>query len=101
MRVGSVCLAIRKAASSRPLLPPLIESVAFVVMIAGPCIRGHKLFVLQSVMSAKGYGAPADYIAKRKVFDQDDVQVPAKENLDAARAALKNNPKAQPSNCPA
>lgn len=143
-------------------------SVAFVVMIAGPCIRGDKLFVLQSAMTAKVYGAPEDYIAKRKVFDEElykaimsapsesvalarakalvaqgvadkvvdaneaetlaqdgtspweryflaydpaptlarlkmpvlalngslDVQVPAKENLAAAREALKNNPNA-------
>jgi len=143
------------------------KGVSFVVMIAGPCIRGDKLFVLQSAMTAKAYGAPDDYIAKRKVFDEElynavisapsesaaldrakariargvadkiidaneaeslakddttpweryflaydpaqtlaritvpvlvlngslDVQVPAKENLAAAREALKNNPK--------
>jgi pimeloyl-ACP methyl ester carboxylesterase len=46
------------------------KSVAFVVMIAGPTIRGDKLFVLQSAMTAKTYGAPDDYIAKRKLFDQ-------------------------------
>lgn len=47
------------------------KEVAFVVMIAGPCIRGDKLFVLQSAMTAKVYGAPDAYIAKRKVFDQE------------------------------
>lgn len=47
------------------------KSVAFVVMIAGPCIRGDKLFVLQSAMTAKAYGAPDDYIAKRRLFDQE------------------------------
>jgi len=126
------------------------------------------LFVLQSAMTAKAYGAPGDYIARRKVFDSElysailsapsesaaldrakalvaqavadkivdaneaetlpkddtrpwelyflaydpaptlakltvpvlalngslDVQVPAKENLAAAREALKKNPKA-------
>jgi pimeloyl-ACP methyl ester carboxylesterase len=46
------------------------KGVAFVVMIAGPCIRGDKLFVLQSAMTAKAYGAPDGYIVKRKVFDQ-------------------------------
>jgi len=46
------------------------KSVAFVVMIAGPAIRGDKLFVLQSAMTAKTYGAPDGYIAKRKIFDQ-------------------------------
>jgi hypothetical protein len=144
------------------------KSVAFVIMIAGPCIRGDKLFVLQSAMTAKAYGAPDNYIVRRKVFDQElysailsapsesvaldraktfvaqgvadkivdaneakslpkdgtrpweryflaydpapalarltvpvlalngslDVQVPAKENLAAAREALKKNPKA-------
>lgn len=53
--------------------------VAFVVMIAGPCIRGDKLFVLQSAMTAKAYGAPKTYIARRKVFDQ--------ELYDAIRSA--------------
>jgi uncharacterized protein len=47
------------------------KGVAFVVMIAGPCIRGDRLFVLQSAMTAKTYGAPDDYIAKRKVFDEE------------------------------
>jgi len=47
------------------------KSVAFVVMIAGPCIRGDKLFVLQSAMTAKAYGAPDDYIARRMLFDQE------------------------------
>jgi pimeloyl-ACP methyl ester carboxylesterase len=144
------------------------KSVAFVVMIAGPAIRGDKLFVLQSAMTAKTYGAPHDYIARRQIFDQElydaiiaapssaialdharvivakgvtdkvvdsneadtlpqdasrpweryflaydpaptlaslkvpvlvlhgslDVQVPAREDLAAAREALKNNPKA-------
>lgn len=45
------------------------SSVAFVVMIAGPCIRGDRLFVLQSAMTAKAYGAPDDYIARRRLFD--------------------------------
>lgn len=39
-------------------------------MIAGPGIRGDRLFVLQSALTAKAYGAPDDYIARRKVFDQ-------------------------------
>lgn len=151
-----------------PAVAAADKSVAFVVMIAGPCIRGDKLFVLQSAMTAKAYGAPDDYIARRKAFDQElysaivsspsestaldrakalvargvadkivdateaetlpkddttpweryflaydpaptlarltvpvlalngslDVQVPAKENLAAAREALKNNAKA-------
>ncbi len=54
-------------------------TVAFVIMIAGPTIRGDKLFVLQSAVTAKDYGAPDDYIAKRKIFDQ--------QLFDAVRAA--------------
>lgn len=151
-----------------PAVAAADKTVAFVVMIAGPCIRGDRLFVLQSAMTAKAYGAPDDYIARRKVFDQQlynaivsapsesaalerakvlvaqgvadklvdqdeaetlpqdesraweryflaydpmptlarltvpvlalngslDVQVPAKENLAAAREALKNNSRA-------
>jgi dienelactone hydrolase len=46
-----------------PAVAAEYESVAFVVMIAGPTIRGDKLFVLQSAMTAKTYGAPDDYIA--------------------------------------
>ncbi|HEY4838830.1 MAG TPA: alpha/beta fold hydrolase [Candidatus Acidoferrales bacterium] len=53
-----------------PMVAAEDKSVAFVVMIAGPTIRGDKLFVLQSAMTAKTYGAPDDYIAKRKIFDQ-------------------------------
>jgi len=151
-----------------PAVAATDKTVAFVVMIAGPCVRGDRLFVLQSAMTAKAYGAPDDYIARRKVFDEKlfsaiasapsesvaleraktfvaqgvadklvdqneaetlpeedarpweryflaydpapilarltvpvlalngslDVQVPAKENLAAAREALKNNAKA-------
>lgn len=54
-----------------PAVAAADNSVAFVVMIAGPCIRGDKLFVLQSAMTAKAYGAPDDYIDRRKVFDQE------------------------------
>ena len=151
-----------------PAVAAADKSVAFVVMIAGPAIRGDRLFVLQSAMTAKAYGAPEDYIAKRAVFDRElynaivaapsqaiayqrakaivvrgvadklvdanesetlaeddtrpweryflaydpaptlakvtapvlavygslDVQVPARENAEVARVALKNNPNA-------
>ena len=53
-----------------PAVAAADKGVAFVVMIAGPCIRGDRLFALQSAMTAKAYGAPEDYIAKRKAFDQ-------------------------------
>jgi hypothetical protein len=54
-----------------PAVAAADKSVAFVVMIAGPCIRGDRLFVMQSAMTAKAYGAPDDYIARRVVFDQE------------------------------
>ena len=65
------------------------KNVAFVVMIAGPCIRGDRLFVLQSAMTAKAYGAPEDYIARRKVFDQElyDAIVSAPSEADALTKA--------------
>jgi pimeloyl-ACP methyl ester carboxylesterase len=76
-----------------PAVAAADKSVAFVVMIAGPAIRGDKLFVLQSAMTAKTYGAPDDYIAKRKVFDQGlyDAIISAHsdaEALDRAKAIV-------------
>jgi pimeloyl-ACP methyl ester carboxylesterase len=53
-----------------PMVAARDSRVAFVVTIAGPAIRGDRLFVLQSAMTAKAYGAPDDYIARRKTFDQ-------------------------------
>jgi pimeloyl-ACP methyl ester carboxylesterase len=53
-----------------PMVAAADKHVAFVVMMSGPALRGDKLFILQSAMTAKVYGAPDDYIARRKVFDQ-------------------------------
>jgi uncharacterized protein len=53
-----------------PMVAAHEPNVAFVVTIAGPAIRGDHLFVLHSAMTAKAYGAPDDYIARRKLFDQ-------------------------------
>jgi len=53
-----------------PMVADRDPRVAFVVTIAGPAIRGDHLFVLQSAMTAKAYGAPDEYIARRKLFDQ-------------------------------
>jgi pimeloyl-ACP methyl ester carboxylesterase len=69
------------------------KSVAFVVMIAGPTIRGDRLFVEQSAVTAKTYGAPDVYIAKRKLFDQElyDAIIAAPSDaiaLDRARAIV-------------
>jgi uncharacterized protein len=54
-----------------PMVAAADRSVVFVVMIAGPSIRGDRLFTLQSAMTAKAYGAPQGYISKREVFDQE------------------------------
>lgn len=53
-----------------PMVADRDPHAAFVVTIAGPAIRGDHLFVLQSAMTAKAYGAPDEYIARRKLFDQ-------------------------------
>jgi hypothetical protein len=53
-----------------PMVAASDNGVGFVVMIAGPALRGDKLFVEQSAMTAKAYGAPQDYIDRRKLFDQ-------------------------------
>jgi uncharacterized protein len=72
-----------------PAVAAADKSMAFVVMIAGPCIRGDRLFVLQSAMTAKAYGAPDDYIERRKVFDQElyDAIVTASSEADALAKA--------------
>ena len=53
-----------------PMVAASDRHVAFVVMIAGPAMRGDELFILQSAMTSKSYGVPEDYIARRKVFDR-------------------------------
>ena len=53
-----------------PMVAAADRKIAFVVMIAGPALRGDGLFVLQSAMTARAYGAPEDYIARRRAFDQ-------------------------------
>jgi len=72
-----------------PMVAASDKNVAFVVMIAGPALRGDKLFVLQSAMTAESYGAPEDYIARRKLFDQRlyDAILAAPSDTAAYRAA--------------
>ena len=53
-----------------PMVAETDKNVAFVVMVAGPALRGDKLFILQSAMTAKTYGVPEDYISRRRIFDQ-------------------------------
>lgn len=72
-----------------PMVAVRDPHVAFVVTIAGPAIRGDHLFVLQSAMTAKAYGAPDDYIARRKAFDQRlyDAIIAAPSSLAARQRA--------------
>ncbi len=53
-----------------PMVAAQDGDVAFVVMIAAPALRGDRLFVLQSALTARAYGAPEDYVSRRKVFDE-------------------------------
>lgn len=46
------------------------KHVAFVVMLAGPGVRGDKLFVEQAAGVALASGAPRSYVEKRRVFDR-------------------------------
>lgn len=72
-----------------PMVAASDKNVAFVVTIAGPALRGDKLFVLQSAMTAKSYGAPDDYIARRKLFDEKlyNAIIAAPSDTAARRAA--------------
>lgn len=71
-----------------PMVAAADKDVAFVVMISGPALRGDRLFVLQSERTAKVYGAPEDYIARRRVFDQKLFDaIEAAPSGEAARAA--------------
>lgn len=72
-----------------PMVAASDKNEAFVVMIAGPAMRGDKLFVLQSAMTSKAYGVPEDYIAHRKVFDRKlyDAILAAPSGAEARKAA--------------
>ncbi|GLQ95035.1 alpha/beta hydrolase family protein [Dyella acidisoli] len=53
-----------------PMVAVADRNVAFVVMLAGPGVRGDKLFVEQAYGVALASGTPAAYVAKRRAFDQ-------------------------------
>ena len=53
-----------------PMVAAQDRDVAFVVMIAGPALRGDRLLVLQSALTAQVNGAPKDYVDRRRVFDE-------------------------------
>lgn len=56
------------------LIAPLVASrnraVAFVVMLAGPGVRGELLLVEQLALTAKARGVPADAIGKERALNQ-------------------------------
>ncbi|MBP2160028.1 MULTISPECIES: S9 family peptidase [Asticcacaulis] len=43
---------------------------AYVAVIAGPGVRGDRLFLLQSPLVSASYGTPQDHITKRQAFDE-------------------------------
>jgi uncharacterized protein len=53
-----------------PFVAASNRKVAFIIMVAGPGVRGDKLFDLQKTAVSRAYGAPEDYIAKRSAFDK-------------------------------
>ncbi|MBV9550350.1 MAG: alpha/beta hydrolase [Alphaproteobacteria bacterium] len=53
-----------------PFVAASNRKVAFVIMVAGPGIRGDQLFDLQKKAISRAYGAPEDYIARRSDFDR-------------------------------
>lgn len=53
-----------------PMVAVADKRVAFIVMLAGPGVRGDKLFVEQAAEVALASGAPRSYVEKRRVFDR-------------------------------
>ncbi len=53
-----------------PMVAVADKRVAFVVMLAGPGVRGDKLFVEQAAEVALASGAPRSYVEKRRAFDR-------------------------------
>ncbi|MDE2224458.1 MAG: alpha/beta fold hydrolase [Xanthomonadaceae bacterium] len=53
-----------------PMVAVVDKRVAFVVMLAGPGVRGDKLFVEQAAEVALASGAPRSYVEKRRAFDR-------------------------------
>jgi pimeloyl-ACP methyl ester carboxylesterase len=53
-----------------PMVAIRNPKAAFVIIIAGPGLRGDKLFLLQSALVSASYGTPKDHIARRQAFDE-------------------------------
>jgi pimeloyl-ACP methyl ester carboxylesterase len=74
-----------------PMVAVEDQDVSFVIMVAGPGIRGDHLFVDQSMRTSRVYGAPEDYIKRRAIFDQSlyDAIISAPSDAEAlARAKV-------------
>lgn len=70
-----------------PMVAASAPTVAFIVMMAAPAIRGDKLFVAQSAKVARLYGAPEAYVAGRQGLDRElYAAVIAAPTAEAARA---------------
>lgn len=85
------------------LIAPMVAaedaSVAFVILVAAPGVRGDRLFVSQAAATSKLYGVPGDYIARRKAFDEAlyaaILAAPSDEAAQARVAALAETGVAQ------
>lgn len=53
-----------------PMVAARDSDVRFIILMAGPGLRGDRLFVEQSALTARVYGAPDDYIARRREVDE-------------------------------
>lgn len=73
-----------------PLVGAETPKVAFIVMMAGPAVRGDRLFAAQSARVARLYGAPEAYVARREAFDRGLYEaIIAAPTAEAARAEAK------------
>lgn len=53
-----------------PMVAVADKRVAYVVMLAGPGVRGDRLFVEQAAEVALASGAPRSYVEERRAFDR-------------------------------
>ncbi len=65
---GHPCAAVIRHSEGGVIAPMVAvadKRVAFVVMLAGPGMRGDKLFVEQAAEVERASGAPRSYVGKR------------------------------------
>lgn len=53
-----------------PMIAAKDPSVAFVILMGAPGVRGDRLLVSQAAATSKLYGVPNDYIVRRMAFDE-------------------------------